>query len=695
MTLLRSSLGLAAIAAGSLSAAAAVRVLWPDQLWLNEPIHSTVEALGALVSLVMAFVLFERRHERGDGQARRLAIGFLGMGLLELFHACSPPGDAFVLLRIFASLVGGLGFVVIWLPASHPERVNWKAVSWSTVAGAVAIELVILLFPARLPPIDSAGQFAGPAIAIKSLAGGLFLAGAAGWLADFRRWGRPESYLFACLALLFGISELMFAFSRAWDSTWWFWHLLRLVTYVLVLGFLSRGFMRLVADLRSALALSRRSEQRLAAQYAVTRVLAESSSLTEASPRLLQAIGESLRWELGIFWMVDEQANMLRRLDLWHQPGVKAAEFLEDTRQRTFHRGIGLSGRVWASGEPAWIPDVVKDPNYPRAPYAARGGLHGAFGFPIQASDQVHGVLEFFSHEIREPDPDLLKMVAEVGTKIGQYMERKRTEEALRDTEAKLQEEARLAEVARVLGDIGHDVKNMLMPLVTGAGLLQGELDECFGQLTDQEKTKISASRKLSREVIELIQSSSRRLQDRMRDIADSVKGLSTAPKFAPCQAAEVMASVFQTLRLSAEQQGVALRTEGLEALPAIRADEGRLFTAFYNLVNNAIPEVPAGGSITVRGRVEPDGKAVVVSVSDTGRGMPTEIRESLFTYRAVSRKAGGTGLGTKIVKDVVDAHGGHIAVESDVGKGTTFHLTLPIEGPGEPVRASAVAPAS
>jgi len=173
------------------------------------------------------------------------------------------------------------------------------------------------------------------------------------------------------------------------------------------------------------------------------------------------------------------------------------------------------------------------------------------------------------------------------------------------------------------------------------------------------------------------------------------VKGLSTAPKFAPCLTAEVMASVFQTLRLSAEQQGVALGTEGLEALPAIRADEGRLFTAFYNLVNNAIPEVPAGGSITVRGRVEPDGKAVVVSVSDTGRGMPTEIRESLFTYRAVSRKAGGTGLGTKIVKDVVDAHGGRIAVESEVGKGTTFHLTLPIEGPGEPVRASAVAPAS
>ena len=179
-----------------------------------------------------------------------------------------------------------------------------------------------------------------------------------------------------------------------------------------------------------------------------------------------------------------------------------------------------------------------------------------------------------------------------------------------------------------------------------------------------------------------------------MREIADSVKGLSTLPKFAPCHAAEVVGSVFQTLRLSAEQQGVALRTEGLEALPTIHADEGRLFNAFYNLVNNAIPEVPPGGSVTVRGRVELDGKAVVVAVADTGRGMSPDVRESLFTYRAVSRKAGGTGLGTKIVKDVVDAHGGRIEVESEVGKGTTFHLTLPIEGPAARTRARAAAPA-
>ena len=135
-----------------------------------------------------------------------------------------------------------------------------------------------------------------------------------------------------------------------------------------------------------------------------------------------------------------------------------------------------------------------------------------------------------------------------------------------------------------------------------------------------------------------------------------------------------------KTLRVTAGQRHVAFQTENLESLPAIQADERRLFNAFYNLINNAIHEVPAGGSITVRGRAEPESKALVLSVTDTGRGMPSEVREKLFTGSVTSRKTGGTGLGTKIVKDVVDAHRGHIRVESQEGLGTTFHLTLPVD---------------
>ena len=129
------------------------------------------------------------------------------------------------------------------------------------------------------------------------------------------------------------------------------------------------------------------------------------------------------------------------------------------------------------------------------------------------------------------------------------------------------------------------------------------------------------------------------------------------------------------------------LVTENLELLPMIVADQRRLYNAFFNLINNAIPEVPPGGSVSVIGLPPTSEGAIVISVIDTGKGMPPEVRDRLFTKRVVSTKPGGTGLGTKIVKDVVDAHGGTIWVESEPGAGTKIHIRLP-HAPGESIRA-------
>ncbi|HEX8750537.1 MAG TPA: ATP-binding protein, partial [Nitrospira sp.] len=127
------------------------------------------------------------------------------------------------------------------------------------------------------------------------------------------------------------------------------------------------------------------------------------------------------------------------------------------------------------------------------------------------------------------------------------------------------------------------------------------------------------------------------------------------------------------------DQKGVSIQTSGLDQLPEIVADERRLFNALYNLINNAIPEVSRGGKIAIAAKEEPVGVSIHITVTDTGKGMPPEIRDTLFTPAARSSKPGGTGLGTKIVKDVVDAHNGKISVESQLGIGTTFHIFLPI----------------
>src|SRR5712691_11003416 len=173
----------------------------------------------------------------------------------------------------------------------------------------------------------------------------------------------------------------------------------------------------------------KRVELRQAALLAVTRALAESASLKEVAAPIVQAVCENLEWDVGALWTVDRDADVLRCVDVWHRSSVTVVEFEDVTREWTFASGVGLIGRVWKRGEPAWIADVVTDDNFPRAPMAAREGLHGAFALPVRLGDDVHGVMEFFCRTIRQPDQELLAIMKSLGSQIGQFIARRRAEE--------------------------------------------------------------------------------------------------------------------------------------------------------------------------------------------------------------------------------------------------------------------------
>ena len=179
----------------------------------------------------------------------------------------------------------------------------------------------------------------------------------------------------------------------------------------------------------------KRAEERLRAQHTVAQILAEATTIEEAAPRILRAMGECLGWDVGALWRVDREAEALRCVELWHKASIEVPEFERVSREFTFVPGLGLPGRVWSSLEPEYVPDVVPDENFPRAPIAEREGLHAAFGFPILLGGEVLGVIEFFSREIRQPDQELLNMLATIGSQIGQFIERKRAEAELRESE--------------------------------------------------------------------------------------------------------------------------------------------------------------------------------------------------------------------------------------------------------------------
>ncbi|MDT4896014.1 MAG: hypothetical protein QOH25_1091 [Acidobacteriota bacterium] len=179
----------------------------------------------------------------------------------------------------------------------------------------------------------------------------------------------------------------------------------------------------------------KRTEHRLTAQYAVTRELSESSTLFQAAPQILQAICENLNYQVGILWQVDRESDVLRCVETWHEPSISETEFEASSKRRTFARGVGLPGHIWTSGEPFWVRDIATEGNYPRAPFADEGDLHGAMAFPLLVGSEILGVIEFFTHEVKQPDEDLLKMMSAVGSQIGLFIERRRAEAGLQASE--------------------------------------------------------------------------------------------------------------------------------------------------------------------------------------------------------------------------------------------------------------------
>jgi two-component system phosphate regulon sensor histidine kinase PhoR len=143
----------------------------------------------------------------------------------------------------------------------------------------------------------------------------------------------------------------------------------------------------------------------------------------------------------------------------------------------------------------------------------------------------------------------------------------------------------------------------------------------------------------------------------------------------------ELIRTAVETLQPLAEGKKQNLRVEPLEGLPTLRADNQKIHQVLINLLHNAISYTPEGGSITVETTPVPDG--VEVSVTDDGIGIPSGDLSRIFErfYRVDkgrSRELGGTGLGLSIVKHIVEAHGGHVRVESKPGKGSRFTFFLP-----------------
>jgi PAS domain S-box-containing protein len=415
----------------------------------------------------------------------------------------------------------------------------------------------------------------------------------------------------------------------------------------------------------------KRTESRLALQYAVTRILTESADFDEATRQILRAACEHLDWDVGAFWMVDGD-NLLRCVDFCKAAETNVDEFEKLTREITLAKGIGLPGRVWATGQPARIDNVSEDPNFPRGPMAERVGLHGGFAFPILMNKEVIGVLEFFSHEIKDPDDELLRMVSSVGGQIGQFTKRKRAEEERADFLERERAARTDAEKANRLKDeflatVSHELRTPLNAVIGWSRMLRsGRLD--------------ADSALHALEVIERNAWAQKQIIEDILDVSRVITG-KLQLTLGPVDLVAVVDAALDALRPALEAKQIRIETTIDAGLRIISGDADRLQQVVWNLLSNAGKFTPTGGKIDVR--VSYDDSNVQISVSDTGPGIDPGFLPHVFErFRqadgSTTRTHGGLGLGLAIVRHLVELHGGIITAENRTdGPGAVFMVKL------------------
>jgi PAS domain S-box-containing protein len=180
----------------------------------------------------------------------------------------------------------------------------------------------------------------------------------------------------------------------------------------------------------------KRIERRLTIEHTVAQVLALGRSEEGILGQVLEALTPALGWPWGAIWVRDEiGGTAMRCAAFWTADPAGFQPYADRTERLRVAPNEGLPGRVWATGAPVWVSDVAKDPTFVRGPEAALLGLHAGIAFPVQRQGQTQAVIEFLAHRVEEPDAELLGLMTTVGVQIGQFLERRRAEAALAQSE--------------------------------------------------------------------------------------------------------------------------------------------------------------------------------------------------------------------------------------------------------------------
>lgn len=187
----------------------------------------------------------------------------------------------------------------------------------------------------------------------------------------------------------------------------------------------------------------KRTEEQLRLLQTMTLAISEAEDLHPSLGVVLHKVCDATGWVFGEAWVPRPDGSCLGCSLAWYSSVEGLEKFRKTSAWLTLSPGVGLPGRVWFSKKPAWVRDVTRDTNFPRASFAREVGLKAAKAIPVQSNHEVLAVMEFYAFEPREEDERLIRLISTVAAQLGSVIRRKLAEEALQESEERFPGEAR------------------------------------------------------------------------------------------------------------------------------------------------------------------------------------------------------------------------------------------------------------